>query len=144
MLEKKIENLPNVTAFNVAATREDGEMKLFRSAKFDNSPTRLTKSSSLVASKKNVDEKNMVVVKTINFINFLKSLDNSVKLLKIDIEGGEVDLMESLFESGDIDLIENIFVETHERDIPSFIHRTNTLKQQSNLYPKSNINWDWH
>jgi len=57
---------------HAAATDTDGEMTLYRSAIFDKSPDRLTKSSSLFADKKNVSEESGFTVQTIDFCNFLK------------------------------------------------------------------------
>lgn len=144
LLQNATKDLPNVTLINAAATDTDGEMTLYRSAIFDKSPDRLTKSSSLFADKKNVSEESGFTVQTIDFCNFLKNLNTPVKLMKVDIEGAEVPLFETIFAQNLQSVFEYAFVETHERDIPEIAERTKQLKQMTQGSKKPSINWDWH
>lgn len=144
LLHKATKDLQNVTLINAAASDKDGEMTLYRSASFDKSPDRLTKSSSLFADKKNVSAESGFTVKTIDFCKFLQNLDTSVKLIKVDIEGAEVPLFETIFAQGLQSLFEYAFVETHERDIPEIAERTKQLKQMTQNSIRPLINWDWH
>lgn len=144
LLEKTTQPYSNVTLINAAASNEDGEMMLYRSADFDKSPDRLTKSSSLFADKKNVAEASGFKVQTIDFCKFLQNLNKPVKLMKVDIEGAEVPLFENIYAQNLQSLFEFAFVETHERDIPEIAQRTKQLKQKSQSSKAPLINWDWH
>lgn len=144
LLQKTVQPYSNVTLINAAASDQDGEMMLYRSAKFDKSPDRLTKSSSLFADKKNVSEASGFKVATIDFNAFLLSLGQTVKLMKVDIEGAEIPVFERIFENRLERLLEHVFVETHERDIPEIAQRTNDLKQRTIDLTIPKINWDWH
>ena len=71
-----------------------------------------SEASSVIADKRNLTEEDAVEVKQIDFIRYLEGLDEDVGVLKIDIEGAEVDLLESLFDRPDIlARIDNIFAE---------------------------------
>lgn len=144
LLQETTAQFSNVTLINAAATDTEGEMTLYRSASFDKSPDRLTKSSSLFADKKNVSEESGFKVQTIDFCKFLKNLNTSIQLIKVDIEGAEVPLFETIFAQNLESLIEYAFVETHERDIPEIAERTKQLKQMTKNYIRPLINWDWH
>ena len=144
ILQENTKPYSNVTLINAAASDRDGETELYRSAEFDKSPDRLTKSSSLFSEKKNVSSKSGFKVKTIDFCKFLQSLDSPIKLVKVDIEGSEVPLFENLFEQNLGQLFQYAFVETHERDIPELADRTQSLKQLTADMKNPSINWNWH
>ena len=144
LLEKATQSYPNVKLINAAASDHDGEMQLYRSAEFDKSPDRLTKSSSLFVDKKNVSKASAVNIRTIDFCKFLKTLKKPVKLMKVDIEGAEVPLFENIYEQKLERLLEHAFVETHERDIPDLALRTKALKERTLYSSNPSINWNWH
>lgn len=144
ILQKATQQFSNVTLINAAASNQDGEMQLYRSAQFDNSPDRLTKSSSLFADKKNVSQASGFSVRTIDFCKFLQNLETPVKLMKVDIEGAEVPLFEDIFKKKLETLLQYVFVETHERDIPEIAERTAALKDRATGTTNPHINWDWH
>ena len=144
LLQKATAHFSNVTLINAAASDSDGETKLYRSGKFNSAPDRLTKSSSLFLNKKNVSEESGFTVKTMDFSAFIKNLEAPVTLMKVDIEGAEVPLFESLFDQHLIKHVKHSFVETHERDIPQIAARTYALKSKAANLNMSTINWDWH
>ena len=67
-----------------------------------------------------------------------------VTILKMDIEGYEVDLLPWLASDGCLKLIENIFVETHENKWPSLVEATQQMRQKCELaVGQSRIFWNW-
>jgi hypothetical protein len=65
-------------------------------------------------------------------------------LLKLDIEGAEIRVLNHLMDTGAIELVELTVVETHEDQIPSLIAQTNELRSriQKSGYA-SRIRLDW-
>ena len=55
-------------------------------------PTKIAMSKTI-----RVTEQGAVEIRQIDFIGYLENLDEDIGVLKIDIEGAEVDLLESLF-----------------------------------------------
>ena len=52
-------------------------------------------------------------VEVIDLIEFVQALDRRVKILKIDIEGAEFEIIEKLLDTGIYRKIDYIFCETH-------------------------------
>lgn len=81
----------------------------------------------------------------INFLEFLENLDCEVGIIKMDIEGGEVDLLELMLERDDLlEKIDFIFVETHEKKIPNQLKRVRSLRAKALKLkrPRINLYWD--
>ncbi len=129
---------------NAAAAAQAGVMTLYRTAHFDRNPDRHSTSSSLLAENRNVDKANGFDVEVVDFVDFLVSLDRDVALIKVDIEGAEVDLMEALLDHPVASRVGHIFVETHERANPSLAVRTSALKARTAGQGQPAVNWDWH
>lgn len=89
----------------------------------------------------NYDNSKEFTVNTINFSEFLKKVANKEDfvLVKMDIEGSEFDVLDSLIESDDFKLIDEIYVEFHERffdDTNFYVNKKNTYKK---IFEENNI-----
>jgi FkbM family methyltransferase len=144
-LQAATAGLPNVVLHNVAVGTSDASVKLFRKYDFENDPRQASISSSLFESKENVDPENSVDIKQIDFTAFLASLGRKVSIMKIDIEGAEVPLLEHLITGDGLENCERVFVETHESRIPELADRTAKLREAaaSNQF-KGKLYLDWH
>lgn len=144
LLTQRMAGKANVTLIPAAAGDAKGTLRLFRHRDFAAGPDRRTTSSSIVAGKRNMDETGGVDVEVIDFTAWLAQTARPVALLKIDIEGAEVALLERLLASPYADLVALAFVETHERVIPHLRTRTAALKSLAAGRTRPVINWDWH
>jgi FkbM family methyltransferase len=144
VLSSKVSMFPNVVLHNSAVGLELGRLPLFLSSDEAGDELILTQSSSMFSGKRNVTASKSVDVSVICFEDFLRSLDGFISVIKIDIEGMEVPLLESLLVSDLMDRIGVILVETHERKVPELYERTMKLREICrNRYPKR-IFLDWH
>ena len=143
-LQETVAPFDNVHLIAAAAGAEAGQFRLFRHRDFASSPERRTTASSIVEGKRHMDEGNFILVEVKDFVQFLRELNRPVKLLKIDIEGAEVALLERLLNEPECALIDRIFVETHERVLIQLAPRTRALKLRAAQMTKPTINWDWH
>lgn len=143
LLTARLSGQTNVQLMPAAAGASAGSFQLFRHRDFAASPDRRTTSSSLIVDKKNVDPSQAITVEVLDFAAYLTGLNRDVALLKIDIEGAEVDLLERLLADTVADRIKMIFVETHERNLPQLAARTEALKALSRRRANPTINWDW-
>ena len=138
-------DLDNVRIENAAVGTSERMVLLFRHAKFEEDPALYSVSSSVIASKRNVSEEKAIEVRQINFISYLENLDEDIGILKIDIEGAEVELLEALFDRPDIlKRVHHIFAETHETRIPGHKSRVNALRKRAQRIKKPYINLYWH
>ena len=144
VLQANVTDLENIRIENVAAGTYEGRVLLYRHVRFEDNPALHSGSSSLIASKSNVTEAGAVGVRQIDFIDYLERLDEDIGILKVDIEGAEVDLLEAMLGRPEImKRIDYIFVETHESRIPSHKHRVKLLQDrvQELQQPRINLHW---
>lgn len=144
-LRANLADIDNVRVENAAVGTCDRNVFLYRHYQFEKNPTLYSESSSVIATKKDITEEDAFEVQQIDFIRYLEDLDEDIGVLKIDIEGAEVDLLESLFDRPDIlARIEHIFVETHETRIPAHEPRVNALYEKAQSIERPYINLSWH
>jgi len=136
-------HLPSVTCHNKAVGVGYGKVKLYRTSDFDESPDLRSISSSLYADKLNVAEDNFVEVEQIDLVEFIEGLGRQVRLLKIDIEGAEVPLLEHMIETGSLDRADIIFTETHDTRIPALAERTAELRKSAEERYAGKLYLDW-
>ena len=127
-LKNVAQRYPNINSRNEAAGIKNQQIKLFLHKDVKNSDRDLTKASSLISQKYNVSADNFESVKAIDFAQFLNSLNEPVELLKIDIEGYEIQLLTHLLNKKAIDNVNKFYIETHERKIDSLVIPTKKLK----------------
>ena len=102
-LSSKYENNNRVKLFNNAICENSNRIKFYLSAyktKFG---------SSIYSSKRNVDASNFIWVDGYSFSDFvnkhISNFKNSVNVLKLNIEGAEIDVYENLVKNNNIFLL---------------------------------------
>lgn len=143
-LQANVADLENVRLENSAAGVREGMVLLYRRAQFEEDPAAHSEASSVISSKSDVAKASAVEVLQIDFLRYLEELDDDIGVLKMDIEGGEVDLLEALFGRPDLlRRIDHIFAETHERCIPEHMPRVNALRLRARNIERPYINLYW-
>jgi FkbM family methyltransferase len=75
---------------------------------------------------------------------FVRSLGSRVRLMKVDIEGAEIEVLNRLMDTGSIDLIDQLVVETHEEQMTDLAAPTRELRDRINKMGLSDkIRLDW-
>ena len=144
VLRARVADLDNVSIENAAAGTSDGAALLYRHPRFDRDPASYSESSSLISGKNNVSEEKAIEVRQVDFIEYLDGLDEDIAILKIDVEGAEVDLLEALLERPDLlERIDHVFVETHESRIPDHEPRVQSLRARVRGMERPRINLYW-
>jgi len=137
----------NVTLINAAVGTEAGRLTLYRSANFDENPGKHSEGSSLMADARSIDAKGKaILVEVIDFPAWLQArLDEGrrVALVKMDIEGAELDLMEVLLDRRLPDHTGPFLVETHVGLFPKKRARFEALAERAAEYPAKRVNLDW-
>ena len=98
---------------------------------------------SINSDKCNVDIENYLHVELLDLCKFIENLGMPIKVLKIDIEGAEIELLNALIDQGLTESIEYIFVETHEKKIPSLRKPLELLKEKIRDRNITNIDLTW-
>lgn len=141
ILEQNLRGFDNVVLINAAVSTTAGTATMYRRADFERDPAGYSEGTSLHADKSNLGTDNSITVRTVNLVQWLNELDAQVDLLKMDIEGEEVPMLEQFIAAGCLDRIGQMFVETHEFKIPSLYARTMGLRRR--LAGRKNINLNW-
>ena len=141
-LERRYGKHPLVTIHPKAVGAAPGRLTLYRKADFARKPKRSTVSSSLLRRPVHGDANN-VEVDVIDLSAFIRGLGRRVDILKLDVEGAEVEIIEHLIGDGTSNLIGMIYAETHERHSTELAERTLRLRQRIAAEKIGNINLDW-
>lgn len=143
-LDKVAARYSNITIKNVAAGTSNCTKKLYLHKDVEKTKADLTQASSLLVDKPNVSAKLYEEVKEIDFSNFLQSINRTVELIKIDIEGYEIELINHLLDNKALGNVNKIYVETHDRKIETLRGPTDALKERivkEGLVEKFFYNW---
>ena len=140
---KKFEHLPNVKITNAAVWSKKCASNFY----FKKSPdlwgdNHRSGGASLYIDKINVQSEYSTQVECIDIVDIVSSHDK-IKILKIDAEGAEYDILLRLFESSLITKPEFIFFEDHERKMTSRVFMNNK-RQFANLVNQNGLtlyNW---
>ena len=144
-LRANVAEFDNVTILNAAAGTSEQSVYLYRAPRFEEDPVKHSVSSSVIASKCDVAEEGAIEVRQVDFLRYLEGLDEDIGVLKIDIEGAEVPLLEALLDRSDLmGRIGHIFAETHEKWIPDHEPRVNALRARARKSERPYIDLDWH
>jgi FkbM family methyltransferase len=130
--------------YEAAASVRDGRARLYRHRDFAADPDARSESSSLFAEKRNVDAGAAVDVAEIDVAAFLAGLGRDIAILKMDIEGAEVPVLEALLDAPVSARIDLIVAETHETRIPVLAARTAALRRRARALrrPALYLGWD--
>ncbi len=144
-LKMNIANFTNVRLENAAASTLDGTVPLWRHADFQENPAKWSTASSLISHKFSVaNNDQMIEVRSIDFVSYLIDLDEDIGVIKMDIEGAEVDILEALLDTPKIlSRIDYIFAETHERHMHDLTDRVNALATRTLHMTQPYFNLDW-
>ena len=141
-LKKKCKNNKNLNLLQTLVGLKDNTQRLFRYRKFDENDPYSTQGSSLLDYRSGAN-KPFVEIEVIDFINHIKKQKKEISLLKMDIEGSEIEILNKIIDLNMHDKIKYIFVETHERFSHKLGLETAKLKLRIKNLNINNINLDW-
>lgn len=144
-LNKVAARYSNMEVFAVAAGVRDAEVNLYLHENTPCSDVDLSQASSLLGDKPNVSKEFFDEVREIDFSKYLLSLKQSVSLLKIDIEGYEIELVNHLIDTRALINVNKVYMETHERKFQELRIPTEALKNRiKDEGLEKKFFFDWH
>lgn len=123
----------------------DGTVNLYLHEEAEKNQVAFSQGSSLLKTKTNVNPDNYREVETVDLAAFIFGLNTRVNLLKMDIEGFEVEVIPHLIRTGSIDKIDLCLVELHERKASELLEKTLAMRaliDEHGLSKKFVL--DWH
>ncbi len=148
ILSRRFSALPSVHCFNQGVMDRDCRLTLSTPnphERWDAMETTIV--SSFIQDAMTTDKYTVqkAEIECIDIARFVRSLARRVRLLKLDIEGAEIAVINRLIDSGSIDLIDMIVTETHESGIPQLKDSTDALRRRiRNSDLEGKIRFDWN
>ena len=141
ILRANVGYLGNVEIVPAAAGVENGSVSLHRHPRHGEGE--LSSDNSVIVGNPLVAGGEVVQVRRVDFLRYVEELGEDIGVVKVDIEGAEVELLEALFARPDVLVrIRNLFVETHEHIIPGLAGRVEKLRHQARRIQGAKINLD--
>lgn len=141
ILKDRFAGLRNVKVHHAGVMDRRGSLYLSTPKAHDNyDPVDMTVAASFVVKD---DEAETVEVECVDLAEFIQSLGR-VALLKMDIEGAEIPVLNRLLDTRIIDRVEIAVVETHERLSPELAAATGKLRERiatSGLSDRIRLDW---
>lgn len=161
-LSARLAPFPNAHAVQAAVGVTSGSATLHRSSRFEDDPLSATVSSTLMPGKRDSVGGNDITVDVLSLPDILTSLQagqmppvlpalsrnrrkpGRLALLKMDVEGGELELLPALHQADLLAGIGCTLVETHQRKFPDRRRDFLSMRRQiAGLYPARKVNLDW-
>lgn len=134
--------MANVIRLNKAVSDHSGVAKIYFNDKYNENPEKWSTGSTLLADKPHVDKTNFAICEVVDLAEFIRGLDKPIGVLKMDIEGEEIKVLNKLIDFGMTQNIRKIAVEIHEH-FPTLREETHRLKQRIRQLGLKNIDLSW-
>lgn len=142
-LEEAFGSDPRARLINPAVGDSSGETAFFRPAGSEGKPDAASVSASVFGSHLGVAGGSRITVPQIDICELLERVGRPVDLVKMDIEGAAVPVLERLFATGMISRIGTLLVETHEHCLPELTDRTHALRLRARRLERPLVDFDW-
>ncbi|SLN32800.1 FkbM family methyltransferase [Roseisalinus antarcticus] len=143
-LKSRVPDHDNVTFHQAAAGAADGEATFRRDPGFLKNRQGRSAGNGLYDSVLWDDgDSESFSVRVVDFAGFIEGLGGDIELVKMDIEGAEVDVLDRLIETGMLARIRHLFVETREWQIPAVRPGLTRLRKRLARVERPEIHLDW-
>lgn len=143
-LQKATKGLANVTLHQAAVSGEDGTVTLFRPPSWQDETSRrsASKANSILTGERTANFDAACEVELIDFARFLNELPSKARIIKVDIEGAEWDMLRAV-EARALDRFDAMFIETHERFDLSILPEVRAMQARFAKMERPYINLYW-
>jgi FkbM family methyltransferase len=146
-LRERFAGASNVHLHAAAVGVSSGRIRLMRAANWEANPDLASVKSTIVPGGANIAEAEGIDVALVDFPAFLRDLvatHGRVALVKMDIEGAELDLLEAMLAERLFDDVQLTVAETHEHIFRALRPRFAALRSDmAAAYPPRRVNLDW-
>lgn len=133
----------NIICINKGVLDQDGKMKLYLHEFAHLDQVHWSAGSSLLDFKGNIDKNSFVEIEVIDLAKFIYEIGEEIKLVKMDVEGVEYQIIHHLINTGSIEKIKHLLVETHEKKVPELRESTRILTERIVREGLCNIDLEW-
>lgn len=137
----------NLIILDKAVGVQAGKTKLYLHQDRRLDPAEASQGASIVSSKPNIDRKRTIDIEVLDCVEFLTALiaiHGKINILKIDVEGSEVDILPQIVERVPAEAIAKIYVEVHDKQWKELEYPTDEMRQRIKRSEYRNkVNLDW-
>jgi len=151
VLKDRFNGVENVCCVQKAVSNSNGIAKLYLHEKtrsgLEKDQVKWSHGSSLKENKVNVLADKYVEVEVVDICEFIKSLNRDIRILKLDVEGCEYEILLKIINTDLIRRIDYIFLETHHHKIPGLETKADAvgklIKERGikNIIPDHRVDW---
>lgn len=142
-LTARFADVPNVTLFNAAVAALPGTVRLMRAENFDANPEGASVKSTILKGGRQIDGDSAIEVQALSFPDLLDEY-GPVAFVKMDIEGAELDILETMLARDLFGQVRTLVAETHERKFRDLRPRFHALRTAvSERFSPTHVNLDW-
>lgn len=142
-LQQRCGSKNNVTLIQKGVWDRNTFLHLYAHKKSTGKETSYTVGSSIIADKMNIDISKTQTIEVVDLISFIQQLNKKVDLVKLDVEGAEIDILKKIIATESWHLFDRMYVETHETKIPSHVEELQAIKKQLAEKGITNIKLNW-
>jgi len=143
ILKRNVGDLPNVVLHQEAVAQAEGTLTLHRlAAQHASTAEKRSWGSSLIPSERS-SQSDGVMVKVVSFRQMLAAIGGPIRIVKMDIEGSEVEILQDIAKAPQDYKIETLFVETHERQRPEQLNDVIRLRTAIAEFLRPDIHLYW-
>ena len=139
-LDKNLNRKNNINLFQKAVSSKNNKMKLFLHENHMENPIKQSTGSSLDKQKANVTN-NYVDVDVVDIADLL---EDTYKIIKIDVEGHEIEILNRIFASKLTNRFEHMFVEMHDHKMVHLSKESDLIRKYVSENNLDKIHLDWH
>lgn len=143
LLKKRCGHLPNVTLRNEGVWNKQDLLPLFDHADGKEEEAAFTVGSSLIAEKKNIDLSRSRQVPLIDLIQFIQTQPKRISLIKLDVEGAEIAILQKIIREKAWTHFDRMYVETHETKIPEQGPALQAIRSELKANQVTHIKLNW-
>jgi FkbM family methyltransferase len=142
-LKRRFATSTNVECIQAGIHTENGTMRLYLHEMAQENQVLWSTGSSILSFKSNVSTDNYVEIEVIDFSEFISSLNRRIKLVKMDVEGAECEILIKMINTGLIQKIDHMFIERHDHKIPELKPTMEKIEQMLLDRNLTNVHLDW-
>jgi FkbM family methyltransferase len=141
-LQRQFGTNPKIRLYQAAVAAADGKMPLYFRSERATDAVLYSVGSTLFREKTDVLKDAFCEVEVRRLADFLRQFQR-IRILKMDIEGAECEVLEDLLKEQLLDRIDLVLVETHEEWIPETIPRLQKIREQLQNGGYTNVFLNW-
>lgn len=142
-LSRRCGNNKNITLIPKGVWDKNAVVQLYSHKESKGHETSFTVGSSIMVDKKNVDKSKVQFVEVTDLVAFMQQQNKKIDLVKLDVEGAEIEILQKILTTGTWNLFDKMYVETHESKIPSQVEELKFIKRQIKERGIKNIRLNW-